>query len=358
MRKAISILLSLALTAGILTGCNSVSTSESGSEKLRIVTTIFPEYDWVREILGDRADHVELTMLLDDGVDLHSFQPTADDMVTISNCDLFLYTGGESDSWVEDALANATNPDLVAMNLMEVLGDGVKAEEVVEGMQESEHHHHHEEEENPEDTHEHHEEHDHEHDHEHHEDCDDPSECTNSHDDEHIWLSLKHAVLLCGAIADTLGTIDPEHQDAYAENAAAYIGELTDLDGQYQAAVDAASTHTLLFADRFPFRYLADDYGLTYYAVFSGCSAETEASFETVAFLAGKVDELSLPCVLTIEGATHQIAQTVVGNTSTKNQTILVLDSMQSVTAADVERGATYLVIMEQNLETLKTALG
>lgn len=145
MRKAISILLSLALTAGILTGCSTGSTSESGSEKLRIVTTIFSEYDWVREILGDRADHVELTMLLDDGVDLHNFQPTADDMVTISNCDLFLYTGGESDSWVEDALANATNPDLVAMNLMEVLGDGVKAEEVVEGMQESEHHHHHEE---------------------------------------------------------------------------------------------------------------------------------------------------------------------------------------------------------------------
>lgn len=116
-------------------------------------------------------------------------------------------------------------------------------------------------------------------------------------------MYTRHIVLLlCGAIADTLGTIDPEHQDAYAENAAAYIGKLTDLDGQYQAAVDAASTHTLLFADRFPFRYLADDYGLTYYAAFSGCSAETEASFETVAFLAGKVDELSLPCVLTIEG--------------------------------------------------------
>lgn len=122
--------------------------------------------------------------------------------------------------------------------------------------------------------------------------------------------------------------------------------------------MDAVSTHTLLFADRFPFRYLVDDYGLTYYAAFSGYSAETEASFETVAFLAGKVDELSLPCVLTIEGATHQIAQTVVGNTSTKNQEILVLDSMQSVTAADVEGGATYLGIMEQNLETLKTALG
>ena len=329
MKKAISILLSLALTAGILTGCSTGATSKSGGEKLRIVTTIFPEYDWVREILGDRADYVELTMLLDDGVDLHSFQPTADDMVTISNCDLFLYTGGESDSWVEDALANATNPDLVAMNLMEVLGNGVKAEEVVEGMQESEHHHHHEENEHHEDTHEHYEEH--EHDHEHHEDCEHTSECTHSHDDEHIWLSLKHAAVLCDAIADTLGSVDPDHHDAYAENAAAYIGKLTDLDGQYQAAVDAASTHTLLFADRFPFRYLADDYGLTYYAAFSGCSAETEASFETVVFLAGKVDELSLSCVLTIEGATHQIAQTVVGNTSSGSIKIVQSkDAMQT----------------------------
>lgn len=354
MKKAISTLLSLVMTAATLTGCSTASTPKSGSEKLRIVTTIFPEYDWVREVLGDQADHVELTMLLDDGVDLHSFQPTADDTVAISNCDLFLYTGGESDAWVEDALANATNPDLVALNLMEVLGENVKAEEIVEGMQEEEHHHHHEEDGQHEDAHEHHEEHDHEHD----EDCDPPSECAHTHDDEHIWLSLKHATVLCNAIANTLSTIDPEHQEAYSENAAAYIQKLSDLDGQYQAAVDAASTKTLLFADRFPFRYLADDYGLTYYAAFTGCSAETEASFETVAFLAGKVDELSLPCVLTIEGATHNIAQTVVGNTSTKNQKILVLDSMQSVTAAGVTGGATYLGIMEKNLETLKTALG
>ena len=347
MKKAISILLSLVLAAGILTGCSPASTTERGSEKLRIVTTIFPEYDWVREILGDQAGRVELTMLLDDGVDLHSFQPTAADMAIISNCDLFLYIGGESDGWVEDALANAANPNRVALNLMEVLGDGVKAEEVVEGMQESEDHHH-------EDAHEHHEEHGQAH----HDDEDHTSECTHSHDDEHIWLSLKHAAVLCNAIADTLGTIDPSHQETYAENAAAYIRKLDDLDGQYQAAVDAASTRTLLFADRFPFRYLADDYGLTYYAAFSGCSAETQASFETVAFLAGKVDELSLPCVLTIEGATHNIAQTVVENTSAKNQEILVLDSMQSVTAAGVEGGATYLGMMEQNLEVLKTALG
>lgn len=328
MKKALCIVLSLALTVGILSGCHTSPTLENDSEKLWIVTTIFPEYDWVREILGEQADRVKLTMLLDDGVDLHSFQPTADDIMAISNCHLFLYTGGESDSWVENALANAANSDRVAMNLMEVLGDGLKPEEMVEGMQESEHHHDHE---------------DHDHD--------------DAHEDEHIWLSLKHAAVLCNAIADMLGTIDPEHQEAYSKNAAAYIQRLNDLDGQYQTAVDAASNRTLLFADRFPFRYLADDYGLTYYAAFSGCSAETEASFETVAFLAGKVDELSLSCVLTIEGTTHQIAQTVVGNTTSKNQKILTLDSMQSVTAADVKAGATYLGIMEKNLETLKTAL-
>lgn len=331
MKKVICIVLSLMLTAGMLTGCKTPSAPKNTGEKLRIVTTIFPEYDWVREILGNQADRMELTMLLDDGVDLHSFQPTAHDMAAISNCDLFLYTGGESDSWVEDALSNAANSRRVAVCLMDVLGDAVKAEEVVEGMQED-------------DDHDHEDEHGHDHE-------EDP------HDDEHIWLSLKHAAVLCGAIADTLGTIDPDHQKIYTENASAYIQKLAELDRQYQSAVEASPNRTLLFADRFPFRYLVDDYGLTYYAAFSGCSAETEASFETVAFLAGKVDELALPCVLTIEGAAHDIAETVVANTSARNQDILMLDSMQGVTAADVDAGATYLAIMEQNLEVLKTAL-
>jgi len=268
-------------------------------------------------------------MLLDNGVDLHSFQPTAQDVAAISNCDLFLYTGGESDAWVDDALANAANPERVTMNLMDILGDRVKTEEVVEGMQETEEHH------GPEEDHDHGEEH-----------------------DEHIWLSLKHAAVLCDAIADALGALDPDHRSTYTENAAAYIQKLTDLDQRYQAAVNAAPHRTLLFADRFPFRYLVDDYGLTYYAAFSGCSAETEASFETVAFLAGKVDALALPCVLTIEGTTHRVAETVVDNTRTKDQAILTLDSMQSVTAADVAAGTSYLAVMEQNLETLKAALG
>lgn len=329
MKKALCIALSLSLTAGMLAGCKPSSAPENSSEKLRIVTTIFPEYDWVQEILGEQAHRAELTMLLDNGVDLHSFQPTAQDVAAISNCDLFLYTGGESDAWVDDALANAANPERVTMNLMDILGDRVKTEEVVEGMQETEEHH------GPEEDHDHGEEH-----------------------DEHIWLSLKHAAVLCGAIADALGALDPDHRSTYTENAAAYIQKLTDLDQRYQAAVNTAPNRTLLFADRFPFRYLVDDYGLTYYAAFSGCSAETEASFETVAFLAGKVDALALPCVLTIEGTTHRVAETVVDNTLTKDQAILTLDSMQSVTAADVAAGTSYLAVMEQNLETLKAALG
>lgn len=329
MKKALCIALSLVLTAGMLAGCKPSSAPESSSEKLRIVTTIFPEYDWIREILGEQAQRAELTMLLDNGVDLHSFQPTAQDVAAISNCDLFLYTGGESDAWVDDALANAANPERMTMNLMDILGDRVKTEEVVEGMQETEEHH------GPEEDHDHEEEH-----------------------DEHIWLSLKHAAVLCGAIADALGALDPDHRSTYTENAAAYIQKVTDLDQRYQAAVNTAPNRTLLFADRFPFRYLVDDYGLTYYAAFSGCSAETEASFETVAFLAGKVDALALPCVLTIEGTTHRVAETVVDNTRTKDQAILTLDSMQSVTAADVAAGTSYLAVMEQNLETLKAALG
>ena len=175
--------------------------------------------------------------------------------------------------------------------------------------------------------------------------------------DEHVWLSLKNAETLCGAIADALAQIDPDNKDTYAANAAAYIQKLSALDGEYQKAVDAASTKTVLFGDRFPFRYLVDDYGLSYYAVFVGCSAETEASFETISFLAKKVDELKLPCVLTIEGAQHKIAETIVQNTAEKNQKVLTMDSMQSTTSKDVANGVTYLSIMENNLSVLKEAL-
>lgn len=333
LKRIFAVFFCLLLAAGILGGCGKAASSsapapsalQSGNKPLKIVTTIFPEYDWVREILGDKADRAEVTMLLDNGVDLHSYQPTADDIIKISDCDLFLYVGGESDGWVEDALKEATNQNMKVINLLDVLGEQVKEEEVVEGM-EGEEEEEADEEEGPE-------------------------------YDEHVWLSVKNAGTLCNAITDALEEIDPANKDAYAANAASYLEKLAALDGEYQTVADNAARKTVLFGDRFPFRYLVDDYGLRYYAAFAGCSAETEASFETISFLAGKVDELGLPCVLTIEGAQHKIAETIVQNTAEKNQSILTLDSMQSTTSTDVANGTTYLSVMESNLDVLKQAL-
>ena len=338
MKRMITLFLVLAMAVGLLAGCGQQNEPTTSDETtLSVVTTIFPEYDWVREILGDKADNAEVTMLLDNGVDLHSYQPTADDIIKISDCDLFIYVGGESDGWVEDALKEATNKDMKVINLLEVLGDSVKEEETVEGMQEEDHDY------EDADEHDDAEEHDHE---------------EEAEYDEHVWLSLRNAETLCDAISSALQQIDPDNKDTYAANTSAYIKKLSALDADYQATVDAATYKTVLFGDRFPFRYMVDDYGLSYYAAFVGCSAETEASFETISFLAGKVDELNLPCVLTIEGAQHKIAETIVENTSTKNQAILTMDSMQATTSEDVKNGATYLSIMEQNLSLLKEALG
>ena len=307
--------------------------------KLQIVTTIFPVYDWVMNLLGAEAADAEVSMLLDNGVDLHSYQPTADDISRRSACDLFIYVGGESDEWVEDALREATNKNMVVINLMEVLGDSVKEEEVAEGME-----------------HDHDHEHEEDHDHAHGEDHDTEQEEVEY--DEHVWLSLKNAAILCRAISDALGQIDSENAALYKADADAYVEKLNELDAQYQAGVDAAVYHALLFGDRFPFRYLADDYALDYYAAFVGCSAETEASFETIIFLAGKLDELGLPAVLQIESADGSIARTIVSCTQSKNQQILTMDSMQSTTTKDVAAGTSYLSIMEKNLDVLKAALG
>lgn len=311
----------------------------SDSEKIKVVTTIFPEYDWVKEVLGDNVGNAEITMLLDNGADLHSYQPTAEDVIKIASSDLFIYVGGESDGWVEDALSNSTNPDMQVINLLDVLGDSVKEEEIVEGM---EHDHDHEHEEGEEHDHEHEEGEEHDHEHE---------------SDEHVWLSLKNTQVLVSAIADSLGVVDSANADTYQTNAAAYNEKLSALDAEYAAAVDAASVKTVLFGDRFPFRYMVDDYGLSYYAAFAGCSAETEASFETILFLAEKVNELDLSSVLTIESSDGKIADTIIQSTNDKDQQVLVLDSMQSTTSENVAAGATYLSIMENNLEVLKEAL-
>ncbi|MCR4615739.1 MAG: metal ABC transporter substrate-binding protein [Clostridiales bacterium] len=325
MKKTVSILFCLIMLAGVMAGCGNSLTKDS---KLSIVTTIFPEYDWVKQILGDKADHADVTMLLDNGVDLHSYQPTADDIIRISTCDMFIYVGGESDGWVEDVLKEAANKNMVVVDLLEVLGNNVKEEEIIEGMQTDEE--------------------------EHEEDGQEDGEVEY---DEHVWLSLRNAAAICGHIAEKLGVIDSGNKDVYAANANSYIEKLNALDSDYKAAVKAAKTKTLIFGDRFPFRYLADDYGLSYYAAFVGCSAESEASFETVVFLANKVDELGLKAIMQIESADGRIAQTIKDTTKTKDQKILTLDSMQSTTASDVKDGAEYLSVMEKNLEVLKDAL-
>lgn len=502
MKKIIAILLVALMLTGVFADCSNAT--GNNSDKINIVTTIFPEYDLVREILGDQADNAEITMLLDNGVDLHSYQPTVDDLVKISTCDMFIYVGGESDEWVEDALQNATNKDMVVINLLEVLGDSVKTEEMVEGMQEAEHDHEHGHDEEITEADikdrtlsefagswmslypmllngdldeycEHKAEDDEDNtttkdtylekykaswacdaekiviegnqitftysdgstyaaeysyagysvkkdddgdissvryqfktddknapayvqfnDHGHA-----PGEVEHFHiyfgndsfealmdsktspyfmpdglsseevleelighsheheeePDEHVWLSLKNAETICRIISERLAQIDPDNKDTYTSNSAAYIEKLSTLDNEYKNAVKNAEKKTILFGDRFPFRYLVDDYGLSYYAAFVGCSAETEASFETITFLAGKIDELGLSCVLTIEGTNHKIAETIVSNTVSKNQKILTMDSLQSTTSADVKNGTTYLSVMEQNLEVLKEAL-
>ena len=503
MKKLISIFLVAVMAIGCLAGCginkSNVKNSNTDSGKLKVVTTIFPEYDWVKEIAGDEVSNINLTMLLDNGVDLHSYQPTASDIMKISDCDLFVYVGGESDTWVEGVLKEAVNKDMQVINLLDALKDSIKTEEAMPGMQAEEGHNHgyahfadsdvqnrtladwsgdwqsvypylengdldkvmDKKAEAGDKTAEEYKEYyetgyetdvsqitidaennticfvkngiaskasytykgyqiydyasgsrgvryffeatggddaapkyvqfsDHgiapgkaEHFHIYagndgfdalseemenwptyypadmtaSEIADDMLEHEEKEYDEHVWLSLKNAQTLCKAIAEALETADPEHKDFYEANVDSYIEKLSSLDGQYQDAVAGASQKTLLFGDRFPFRYMVDDYGLKYYAAFAGCSAESEASFETISFLAKKADELGLKNIMTIENSDQKIAKTIRDNTKDKKQEILTLNSMQSTTSKDVKNGATYLSIMENNLKVLKKAM-
>ena len=327
-KRMLSFISAVALLFGA-TGCSAGNIANAGqqkSDKLSIVCTLFPEYDWTKEILGEQAQNASLTYLLSSGLDLHNYQPSAKDMITISDCDLFIYVGGESESWVDDALKEVTNPDMKIIRLMDVIGDSAKEEELKEGMEA-------EEEEDDEDSEE------------------------EPEYDEHVWLSVKNAGILCNAICDTLCEIQPEQKDVYQANLNAYTEKLNQLDKDFSDMAEASSVRTVVFADRFPFRYLVDDYNIDYYAAFVGCSAETEASFETVAFLAKKLDELHLDTVFTIENADNAIANAVISSTESRNQQIAALNSMQSVNSDDIANGASYLTVMQNNLTVLKEAL-
>lgn len=319
MRKMI--MTAVWIGALLLTGC-SAEGSASDSGKYQIVCTNFPEYDWTMQLIKGHEDVFEVTYLLKNGVDIHNYQPTAADMAKIAGCDLFLYVGGESEHWVPDALSEAVNPEMHTIRLL----DEVNAleEETVEGMEAEA-----EEEEGEEEAPEY---------------------------DEHVWLSVRNAMQFCDVISGQLGAIDPEHAADYTNNKTNYCDALMALDADFTAVHDSMAEPTLIVADRFPFRYFVEDYGYPYYAAFAGCSAETEASFETIAFLAQKADELGASTIFTIEGGNTDIADAVIASTKDKNQTIARLNSLQSVTETQMAEGVTYLSLMQENLNVLKEA--
>ena len=333
----------------MLAGCKMESGEKATSKKISVVATIYPQYDWLKNILGERFDAVNLKLLIKNGTDLHSYKPSAQDIASIAGADMVVFVGGESDEWIKKALAATPKEGRITVNLMEALGDRVKEEEVVEGMQaEDEHHHEGGEETEEHEHHEHAETHEHEH---HHHD----EEVEN---DEHIWLSVINTKILVSRLAEALAQIDTANAETYKTNATNYTVKLNELDNAYAAAVAQANNKTILFGDRFPFRYMVDDYGIKYFAAFVGCSAESEASFETVTFLAGKMDSLSLPAIFTIEGGNGKIARTILeASKKSKNAEILTLNSMQSVTDAQMKDGLDYLSIMQSNLDVLKKAL-
>ena len=331
------------------------SIEKGNSNKISIVCTTFPQYDWVKNILGEEAERFNVTLLLDNGVDMHSYQPAVKDIATAGSSNLFIYVGGESDTWVEDALKEAKNKDLKAINLMETLGNSVKEEEVVEGMQEEReslgHSHEKSSKEKQEQTQKE--------SHENSQEINGQKEAADEEPeyDEHIWLSIRNAEIMVKNIEKAIEQLDSDNAKVYQTNAENYIKKLDTLDKQYANTIQNAKYKAILFGDRFPFRYMADDYDLKYYAAFAGCSAETMAGFETVTFLAKKADELRLPVILTIENSDGRIAEAVKSNTTQKNQKILAMNSLQSVTKEQIADGITYLQVMQENLSVLSEAL-
>lgn len=316
MKKSFSLFLIFIL---IITVCTSCSVTKkpgmTDDGRLTVITTVFPVCDWTRNITGDKCNVIYLD---ESGTDMHSFEPTASDIAAIAQADVFIHIGGVSDEWVSGAVEAANNPDIVTLSLISVTD--VLEEETTPGMQT------------------------HEHDHE--------TDITEY--DEHIWLSLKNAQTAVSAICDTLCTADEANSQTYKANAASYNEKLSELDKKFEAAVASAKRNTILVADRFPFRYMTEDYGIGYYAAFPGCSAESEASFETMTFLIEKTKELSLPCILVIENSDGKLAETIKNETGTK---VLTLNSCQSVKQEDIDNGLTYISAMESNLSTVTEAL-
>ena len=296
-----------------------------GTDKKKIITvSVFPIYDWVREV-SRGSGGVDVRLLIDSGTDMHSYQPSAADILKITQSDMFIFVGGESDEWAKKALENDSSSKTEALAVTDALEDYLLAEEELPGI-EDKHSHAHEEE-------------------------------GETENDEHVWLSLKNAEVFTGIIAEKLASIDPDNSGIYYNNAKEYAKQLSVLEKDYCLTVNDAKKDTLIVCDRFPFRYLTDEFSIKYYAAFSGCTSETDASFKTVSFLINKANELKTDCLITADGSDKKLARTVASCMNEKDIKILTLDSMQTVSKRDIDGGKTYLSVMRSNLETLSCAL-
>ncbi len=332
MKKNVKIIIALAVA--IMVGIGAVlaiTHKPKDNKKLSIVTTNFPAYDFARAVAGDKAD---IKMLIQPGAELHSFEPSPNDIIDIKNSDLFIYTGGESDEWVEDILTSSNDKQIRSFKLMSAVE--LLEEEEIEGMEEHEHEHEHEH--SDTDSDEHHHEH----------------EEGEVEYDEHVWTSLRNSQKIISGLAKELGEISSENKDHFEANADSYNQKLAKLDSEFQSIVDSAKRKTLVFGDRFPLRYFVEDYGLEYFAAFPGCSEQTEASNKTIAFLIDKVKSENIPVVLKIEMSSANIAETITKETNTK---YLTFNSAHNISADDFKNGKTYADIMESNLEVIREAL-
>lgn len=340
MKKLVKMLCACVLVCTVSAGCGNGqapgNTAES-ADKIQIVCTTFPQYDWVQNMLGEAAGDFNLSLLAKNNTDIHNYQPSAQDMISIKEADLFIYIGGESESWVTDMMEADDGLSEHSVSLMEVLHE--------EGLLVETGHVH--------------QEHDHAgEDHAHHTHDEEQHQHSHREYDEHIWLSLKNARVLCQSISDRLLALDPAKAEQVKAGTTAYLEQLEALDREYRTAIPDSAQKPLIMGDRFPFLYLAKDYDLEYYAAFVGCNAEVEVSFDTIISLAEKVDELQASYVLALDGSDQTIARTIIGSSKGGQQEILTIDSMQSVSWKDVQAGASYLDIMAANLEVLLKALG
>ena len=315
MKKKTAILLGVCLLLAVPSGCAQKNDSAQPSGKISVISTIFAPYDFAREIAGENA---EITMLLPPGTESHSYEPTPQDIIKIQNCDVLVYVGGESDAWMGQVLESMDTSKIKIVTLMDCVE--VVEEELVEGMKDSQSH-------------------------------DEPRQREY---DEHVWTSPKNAKIIVQTISDALCHVDSANAGSYKERTAAYFSQLNELDAKFEGIVGAAARKTLVFGDRFPFRYFADAYGLEYFAAFPGCATETEASAATIAFLIDKVNAEGIPVVFHLELSNRKMASTISDATGAK---VLLFHACHNVTKDEMARGVSYLELMNQNAENLKEAL-